>query len=266
MDEIKIDTEFMELVPPMSVDEYRQLKSNIVRDGCREPISLWDGTIVDGHTRYRICKEEGISFSTVDISLKDREDAKKWIIMNQLGKRNLNPTQISLLRGMLYNNMKSGASRKGIKRNVKNPTADKIADQTGVSARTVREDAKLVEAIEKLEPICPELKKKVLAGEINRKTVIDAAKVFDSDADKARKILEGSEDAEVKEGSVAEAIRQAIYQAHSILKREIGEDSVKELSKEEKMDVAMCLEVLLVHLNKVKSLLNEASGTVEEQK
>lgn len=31
-------------------NEYLQLESNIMTDGCREPITTWHGIIVDGHT------------------------------------------------------------------------------------------------------------------------------------------------------------------------------------------------------------------------
>ena len=50
-----IDPEFESLVPPLSQEEYSQLEANILRDGCRDPITIWDNVILDGHNRYKIC-------------------------------------------------------------------------------------------------------------------------------------------------------------------------------------------------------------------
>ena len=34
---------------------HMKLEDNLLQDGCREPISLWEGIILDGHHRYEIC-------------------------------------------------------------------------------------------------------------------------------------------------------------------------------------------------------------------
>lgn len=39
--EIKIDPEFQALIPPLSAEERQQLESNIVQDGCRDPLVVW---------------------------------------------------------------------------------------------------------------------------------------------------------------------------------------------------------------------------------
>jgi len=30
-------------------------EANILKNGCYDPIKIWNGTIVDGHNRYEIC-------------------------------------------------------------------------------------------------------------------------------------------------------------------------------------------------------------------
>ena len=52
-------------------------------------ILTWNNVIVDGHTRYEICMRYDISFRTVEKKFPDRDEAKKWIIFNQLSRRNL---------------------------------------------------------------------------------------------------------------------------------------------------------------------------------
>lgn len=94
---LKINEEFKRLIPPLSDEEYNQLKTNIQSDGCREPLVIWNGTIIDGHNRYRICTENDISFNTVEKKFKDKEEAIHWIILNQFGRRNLTVVQRSEL-------------------------------------------------------------------------------------------------------------------------------------------------------------------------
>ena len=54
---LKIDPEFKNLIRPLRREEYRQLELNLVREGCREDIVVWNDTIVDGHNRYEICNK-----------------------------------------------------------------------------------------------------------------------------------------------------------------------------------------------------------------
>jgi len=93
MKKIVIDAEFKALMPEITVSEYAELEKLILKDGCREPLSLWKNILIDGHNRYNICQEHNIKFSTVDIQLESREAVKIWMIRNQLGKRNLTDFQ-----------------------------------------------------------------------------------------------------------------------------------------------------------------------------
>ena len=92
---IAIDLEFQALVPPLQVEEQSQLEANLKRDGCREPLVLWKegGVLLDGHNRLDICRREGLEFSTVALSLADRDEARLWVVRNQFGRRNLSPYQ-----------------------------------------------------------------------------------------------------------------------------------------------------------------------------
>lgn len=89
MRELKIDDEFRNLIPKLLPEEYQQLQVNILRDGCRDPITTWEGTIVDGHNRYEICQANDVEFDTFPMSFPSRDDAKAWIIRNQFGRRNI---------------------------------------------------------------------------------------------------------------------------------------------------------------------------------
>jgi len=64
---IIIDEEFKGLCPPLSTKERDQLENNIIAEGCREPIILWQGIIIDGHNRYEICTRNKIKFKTINL-------------------------------------------------------------------------------------------------------------------------------------------------------------------------------------------------------
>lgn len=90
---MQIDEEFKNLIPKLSDDEIKQLEENILEEGCREPLVIWNNTIIDGHNRYKICTENNIDFKTVEKNFNNRQEAKMWIYKNQLARRNLNDAQ-----------------------------------------------------------------------------------------------------------------------------------------------------------------------------
>ena len=91
--QLQIDKEFQGLIPPLTEDEFRQLEANIIADGCRDALITWDGILIDGHNRYRVCQENNISFRTEVKEFPDRQEVIEWIIRNQFGRRNLTPFQ-----------------------------------------------------------------------------------------------------------------------------------------------------------------------------
>lgn len=96
--ELKVKDKFKKLIPPLGEEEYQQLEANIIADGCRDPIVIWNGTIVDGHNRYEICGRHNVTFATTNIEFDDDDAACIWIIQNQFGRRNLAPfTRVELI-------------------------------------------------------------------------------------------------------------------------------------------------------------------------
>ena len=85
----RIHPEFKSLIPPLSQEEYSQLEQNILLSGCRDPITLWRGIIIDGHNRHEICTKHGLEYETIQLRFPSRDAAKLWVLENQLGRRNL---------------------------------------------------------------------------------------------------------------------------------------------------------------------------------
>ncbi len=196
---LRIDLEFASLIPPLTPDELTQLEKNILADGCRDALIIWEdkNIILDGHNRYRICNQHEIKFKTTALDMANREAAADWIDANQLGRRNLTPEAASLLRGRRYNRTKKtahdggkGKSRSGDQNDTHLPsTAASIADQHGVSEPTIKRDGQFAAAVEKLKPTVPDIEKRVMTGNVpSRKAVVIAAK----EPSRARSILDTS--------------------------------------------------------------------------
>lgn len=91
--ELKIDPTFKVCIPVPRAEELVQLEANLVAEGCRDALVVWQGFIADGHNRYEICTRLGISFKTVELKLTSRPEVKLWIVLNQAGRRNLTIAQ-----------------------------------------------------------------------------------------------------------------------------------------------------------------------------
>jgi hypothetical protein len=99
---VRIDPEFSNLIPEITVEEKDALEKSILEEGCRDPLVKWGDILLDGHNRYEICQRRGIQFKTIVKSFGTREQAKLWIICNQLSRRNISPEQRKYLIGIQY--------------------------------------------------------------------------------------------------------------------------------------------------------------------
>jgi hypothetical protein len=142
--ELVIDEEFRNLIPKLTSEEYEQLETSIKEDKCRDSIITWNGTIIDGHNRYDICKKNNIDFDTVSKDFKDRDEVKLWIIDNQFGRRNLTKYDRSVLalkkKAIISANAKKNqGTRTDIsQKSVKSiDTQKKLAKNAGVSHDTI---------------------------------------------------------------------------------------------------------------------------------
>jgi len=89
MKELKIDHDFKNLLPPLSEDEFSRLESDILKDGIRENLLIWNGFIIDGHNRYEIATRHKLEFKTTNKEFSNKQEVIQWMLNNQLGRRNL---------------------------------------------------------------------------------------------------------------------------------------------------------------------------------
>jgi hypothetical protein len=186
---IVIDPEFAGLIPPMSVDELVQLESNLLDDGkATDPIIVWEGhnIILDGHNRQALCEKHDLPYKIEQKQFADRQAAINWVIDRHLGRRNLAPQKASYLRGRKYHAAKQSPADNLCKNAEKSPkgkscpsgnTAEKVASECNVSPRTVKNDAKFAEAVDKIAEVAPGAKAEILSGDlkVSKKDVVAVA-------------------------------------------------------------------------------------------
>lgn len=180
MENLKIDREFEMLIPSLTVDEYEQLKSNILSDGeIFNPIFTWNGYIIDGHHRYHILSEHPeIKYKIVEKEFSSRFEVLSWICNNQLGRRNLTPENKKYLIGKRYEaeKMSHGGARRGsefstdqnglLKKGM--TTRQKIAEETKTSEGYVARAERFAKGVDAAEEAVPGIKEEILSGKLKR--------------------------------------------------------------------------------------------------
>lgn len=197
---IMVDAEFKALIPPLSPEEYAQLEENCVREGIRDPLVVWatpSGTqiLVDGHNRWKIAAEHaGMHFDVVEMKFDTRADAKKWIINNQLGRRNLPTIDGIALRAERERILAEEARRRigGDRRSSDyKETISKKSCECSDEPQTAREnrtDYKVAKEIGISEDTYRKGKAIIEHGD---KDVIDAVRVGDFSINKAYNVIHG---------------------------------------------------------------------------
>ena len=223
IDNIKINETFRDLIPPLSNDEYHDLEESILSEGCREALTLWNDTIVDGHNRFEICKKHNLEFKTINKEFKNIEAVISWICTNQLGRRNISEETRRYLIGKRYEAEKhpnahnaTGRNQYSVKNEVKpniwvevddeicdkniesrRDTAKRLGNDYHISHATVDKYAAYTRAIDIIADACPELGKELLSGNVRmaHNYVIQLSKLPESEIQKCLKGIR------VKQGS-----------------------------------------------------------------
>ena len=100
------DRVFLSLSVPFGPERETELEKSLLRDGCREPIIVWDGVIIDGYKRYRICSAEAIDFSVKEMDFPSEEEAVSWVCRRRIPEHPKHSVPYRYLVGRLYNAQK----------------------------------------------------------------------------------------------------------------------------------------------------------------
>ena len=208
---LKIERTYKNLIRPLRKQEYARLEASMISEGCKDPILIWNGTIIDGHNRYEICHKYGIPFATQEMDFGCKEEAIVWVCRTQLKRRNITEEARKFLIGMQFECEKivNKQNRKGRNQYSVNAepedteegstvsnrygfqtghrSATRIAEENHVSYGTVEKYAYYTRALEMIGSKEPALVPKILSGryKISHSYILDMAKMS---ADELREI------------------------------------------------------------------------------
>ena len=197
--DFKIDPEFENKIPPIGAEEFRQLEENILTAReVYEPLVVWDGTLIDGHNRWKVLQRHSdvtIKWRVRHMDFADKWEAFDWMYKNQLGRRNLTDEQRTYMIGKMYEARKKAVGGQSgndnaVKRSAQNgptvSTTDKskhgvsgeLAIELNIGRNTVRRAEKFTKGVDVLREINPEAADKVLKGKakITKTEVANLAK------------------------------------------------------------------------------------------
>ena len=164
---LKINPKFEKLIRPLSKEENEDLEKSLLALGCQDSIKTWNGYIVDGHNRYRICNKHGIAFKVEEMTFPSESYVLEMIYLNQTGRRNINDycraeAVVALKKIYAERAKKEQGTRKDLKpsnknipqnsaeskksKNYKETTPYKLAKKAGVSHDTIHRVDKIVES------------------------------------------------------------------------------------------------------------------------
>ena len=149
---VTIAPDFRNLFRPLTEPEMEQAKANNLADPNHEsipPVCVWEGIVIDGHHTLKIRENLRVDGKPVKIRYRkmefpDRASAMAYAIEAQLGRRNLDPSQVAIALAKLPK-AKHGGDRKSDQ--VANLPVDRetIAEQHGIGSRTLRSADKVHE-------------------------------------------------------------------------------------------------------------------------
>ena len=155
------------IFPLLEGDEFQALKADIGEYGQLDPIWTFQNQILDGRNRYRACRELGIEATT---KAWNGTDPLNFVLSTNLHRRHLTQGQRAFVAVGIEKYLaveakerqrggQGGVLLREIMPEAKGKSSDQAGKKVGVSGRYVS-DAK------KIEGVAPELKEKVMAGEM----------------------------------------------------------------------------------------------------
>lgn len=208
---IILDNEFESLLDPQVEIERGAFEVSLLKEGCRDALIVWRDTnvLIDGYHRFKFCAAHGIQVSVIYKDFTNRGEAREYIIMNQLARRNLPMHQrarLALELKPIYEarakeNLVVGAemTNTGLQKSVKAVNTQKeLAKVAGVSHDTI-------DKVSKIERDAPEpIKRASRRGEISVNAAYEVTKLPE---EKRQEIIDK---AERGEQPIKQIVRDAI--------------------------------------------------------
>ena len=169
---LTIDENFRRFIPPLSADERQQLEDDIIHNGCREPLCVWNNTILDGHHRYEICTWHHIPFETTPIRMRHREEAVAWMCARHLNRPAITDEYHYYLIGKQYEmEILLGAHYHNI---ALRDTRQRLCEEYNICPTSLSNYKNYAYFIDSIFAIAPETASRILSGhdKISQRSII----------------------------------------------------------------------------------------------
>jgi ParB-like chromosome segregation protein Spo0J len=148
------------MFPPMSDEEFKALVEDIRTNGLRQPITLYQGQILDGRHRYDAANAANRELTDKDFTEfkgMGKDAALKFVISQNVNRRHLNESQRAIIAAQIAN-LEKGANQHTIEGgSIDLPTAAKMLN---VGEASVKRAKKV------LTKAAPEIVEQVRQGKI----------------------------------------------------------------------------------------------------
>ncbi len=173
------------IFPPLSQEELEELAADIKANGLRNPITTYQGRILDGRNRYKACLLAGVRPRFVKWS--GNGSPLQWVVSQNLLRRHLTASQRAAVAYTLLPLLEKeayGRKRRGRGNSVKNLT--ELGRASDHAARLTRSNPTYVHQIKAISQQAPELLAEIRNGTI---TVPDAVELANLTKSKREKVI-----------------------------------------------------------------------------
>jgi ParB-like chromosome segregation protein Spo0J len=144
--------------PPMTSEEYQSLKDSIDSYGVLNPITIYEGMVIDGWHRYQAAMELGMDCPEAE--LDEWLDPKDFVLAQNKNRRHITMSQLAMATAAVYEWISVGRPNNSAMMAELNKTDSELAEISGASVRTISR-AKSV-----LKNATPEVQNAVKSGKI----------------------------------------------------------------------------------------------------
>jgi hypothetical protein len=151
MTKLKIDKTLAAYLGPASKFADAELERQLIAEGGpREPVYVWNGTIIDGHRRYLVCEKHKLPYKIVEVDLPDRDAVREWMDRHQFCRRNVSQNEE-------YRHIARLVAGKAAETGSKSEAVKAVAEEIGKTERQVWRDVvadeQYTEDVEALDPV-----------------------------------------------------------------------------------------------------------------
>jgi ParB-like chromosome segregation protein Spo0J len=144
--------------PAMTKDEFKELRDSIEVNGVLNPITIYEGMVIDGWHRYKAANEANVDCPETE--LDEWIDPKDFVLAQNKNRRHITMAQLAIATAEVYKWNPAGRPNNTVLRTGLNKTTAELAKLSGVSETTI-EKAKSV-----LKNASEEVKEAVKSGKI----------------------------------------------------------------------------------------------------